>query len=116
MNERHGTTFIFSTHDPMVMDYAGRIGHAARRADQQRSKEIVMKFIISLAFKNLTRYKRRTMITAGAIAVGIMMFIMVDSMLAGAEYESVRNLKWYETSSVRIYKRRLLGKPLSAAA
>ena len=32
-----------------------------------------------------------------------MMFIMVDSMLAGAEYESVRNLKWYETSSVRIY-------------
>ena len=25
MNEKHGTTFIFSTHDPMVMDYAGRI-------------------------------------------------------------------------------------------
>jgi ABC-type lipoprotein release transport system permease subunit len=62
-----------------------------------------MKFIISLAFKNLSRYKRRTLITAGAIAVGIMMFIMVDSMLKGAEYESVRNLKWYETASVRIY-------------
>ena len=62
-----------------------------------------MKFIISLAFKNLTRYKRRTLITAGAIAVGIMMFIMVDSMLRGAEYESVRNMKWYETASVRIY-------------
>lgn len=62
-----------------------------------------MKFIISLAFKNLTRYKRRTLITAGAIAFGIMMFIMVDSMLKGAEYESVRNLKWYETASVRIY-------------
>ncbi|MDC7124832.1 MAG: ABC transporter ATP-binding protein [Spirochaetales bacterium] len=25
MNEKLGTTFIFSTHDPMVMDYAGRI-------------------------------------------------------------------------------------------
>ncbi|HAK47076.1 MAG TPA: lipoprotein-releasing system ATP-binding protein LolD [Spirochaeta sp.] len=25
MNEKHGTTFIFSTHDPMVMDYAGRV-------------------------------------------------------------------------------------------
>ncbi|MDC7226362.1 MAG: ABC transporter permease [Spirochaetales bacterium] len=62
-----------------------------------------MKFVISLAFKNLTRYKRRTLITAGAIAFGIMMFIMVDSMLGGAEYESVRNLKWYETASVRIY-------------
>lgn len=62
-----------------------------------------MKFIISLAFKNLTRYKRRTLITAGAIAVGIMMYIFIDSMLMGAEYESVRNLKWYETASARIY-------------
>ncbi len=25
MNEKHGTTFIFSTHDPMVMDYARRV-------------------------------------------------------------------------------------------
>lgn len=61
-----------------------------------------MKFLISLAFKNLTRYKRRTIITAGAIAVGLMMYIFVDSMLMGAEYESVRNLKWYETASARI--------------
>ncbi len=25
LNERNGTTFIFSTHDPMVMEYAKRI-------------------------------------------------------------------------------------------
>lgn len=25
MNRKHGTTFIFSTHDKMVMDYAGRV-------------------------------------------------------------------------------------------
>lgn len=62
-----------------------------------------MKFLITLAFKNLTRYKRRTVITAAAIAVGLMMFIFIDSMLRGAEYESVRNLKWYETSSIRLY-------------
>ena len=37
-----------------------------------------MRFIVTLAFKNLTRYKRRTLITAAAIAFGIMMFIMVD--------------------------------------
>lgn len=61
-----------------------------------------MKFIFSLAFKNLTRYKRRTLITAIAIAFGLMMFIYIDSMLMGAEYESVRNLKWYETGSARI--------------
>jgi len=61
-----------------------------------------MKFLISLAFKNLTRYKRRTIITASAIAFGLMMYIFIDSMLMGAEYESVRNLKWYETASARI--------------
>jgi len=61
-----------------------------------------MKFLISLAFKNLTRYKRRTLITAGAIAVGLMMYIFIDSMLMGAEIESVRNLKWFETASARI--------------
>ncbi len=61
-----------------------------------------MKFLISLAFKNLTRYKRRTLITAGAIAIGIMMYIFIDSMLMGAEIESVRNLKWFETASARI--------------
>ena len=61
-----------------------------------------MRFIISLAFKNLMRYKRRTIITAVAIAVGLMMYIFVDSLLLGAEYESMRNLRWYETSSARI--------------
>jgi len=25
MNEKHKTTFIFSTHDPMVMEYAKRL-------------------------------------------------------------------------------------------
>ncbi len=61
-----------------------------------------MRFIVSLACKNLTRYKRRTIITAVAIAMGLMMYIVVDSMLIGAEEESMRNLRWYETSSARI--------------
>ncbi|MBI9098498.1 MAG: ABC transporter permease [Spirochaetaceae bacterium] len=62
-----------------------------------------MIFLVTLAFKNLARHKRRTLITAGAIAVGIMMYIFIDSMLEGADVESVRNMKWYETSSARIY-------------
>ncbi len=62
-----------------------------------------MRFIFTLAMKNLSRYKRRTAITAIAIAFGLMMFIIVDSLLLGVEQESVRNLIWYETSSVRIH-------------
>ena len=62
-----------------------------------------MKFIIRLAIKNLSRYRRRTAITAGAIAIGIMAFIVVDSIFLGAKLESERNLRLYETASLRIY-------------
>lgn len=61
-----------------------------------------MKFLIILSMKNLARHKRRTLITASAIAMGILIFIYIDSLLMGADRESIRNLKWYETSSVRI--------------
>ncbi|MBN2858746.1 MAG: ABC transporter permease [Sphaerochaetaceae bacterium] len=61
-----------------------------------------MKFIIRLAFQNLTRYKRRTIITSFAIAIGLMLFIFVDSMLQGAEKESELNLKRYETGYLRV--------------
>ena len=40
-----------------------------------------MKFIFTLAMKNLARYKRRTVITAIAIALGLMMYVIVDSLL-----------------------------------
>lgn len=71
-----------------------------------------MKFILQLAAKNLMRYKRRTAITAVAIAFGLMMYVFVDSLLLGAELESMRNLRWYETASLKGPRFRLLGGPL----
>ncbi|MEM5947542.1 FtsX-like permease family protein [Spirochaetia bacterium 38H-sp] len=62
-----------------------------------------IKKIILLSFKNLTRYTRRTIITASAIAVGILIFIVADSILKGAEVESQRNLIEYETGAARVY-------------
>ncbi len=64
-----------------------------------------MKFLISLAWKNLSRYKKRTMITACALAFGIALYIFTDSLLSGADMDSQRNLVWYETSSARIMDR-----------
>ncbi|MFW5712862.1 MAG: ABC transporter permease [Spirochaetota bacterium] len=61
-----------------------------------------MKFIVNLAFKNLFRHKRRTVITSIAIAVGLALFILIDSMLVGIEEDSTRNLVLYETGSARI--------------
>ncbi len=55
-------------------------------------------WVVRLAFKNLLRYKRRTLITAIAIAFGLTMYIWIDSILTGAAEESVRNLRWYETA------------------
>lgn len=55
-----------------------------------------MKSIIKLAFKNLTRYKKRTFLTCIAIAFGIAMLIWIDGMLIWADNESKRNLKRYE--------------------
>ncbi len=69
-----------------------------------------MKFLIGLAWKNLFRHKQRTLITASAIAVGLAIFIFIDSWLLGAQRESERNLIWYETSSARILNRRYWGE------
>ncbi|MFP4153048.1 MAG: ABC transporter permease [Alkalispirochaeta sp.] len=61
--------------------------------------------IAVLAFKNLFRHRRRTMITSGAVAVGLLMFILVDSILLGVEEESNRNLIWYETGAAQVIHR-----------
>ncbi|MBN1413099.1 MAG: ABC transporter permease [Spirochaetales bacterium] len=62
-------------------------------------------FIISLAFKNLFRYTRRTIITSIAIAVGIAFFIWIDGWMKGIEKESERNTIQYETGSAQIMDR-----------
>jgi putative ABC transport system permease protein len=61
-----------------------------------------MKFLIALAWKNLSRYKRRTAITVAALAVGVCFYIWIDGWLVGAETESERNLIWYETAAAKI--------------
>lgn len=55
-----------------------------------------MRNIIILAFKNLTRHKKRTIITSIAIAFGIALLIWIDGMLKWADNESKRNIKKYE--------------------
>ncbi len=61
-----------------------------------------MSFLLTLAWKNLSRYKRRTLITAIALAFGIAMFLWMDGWLQGAERESERNIIWYESGSAKV--------------
>ncbi len=56
-----------------------------------------------MAFRNLFRHRKRTIITALAIAIGLSMYILIDSMLTGIDQETIQNLVWYETASLRLY-------------
>jgi len=62
--------------------------------------------LLSLAWKNLLRYRRRTLITAVALATGVAVFVWMDGWLVGMERDSQRNIVWYETGSAKIMNRR----------
>lgn len=61
---------------------------------------------VAMAARNIFRYRRRSLITAGAIAFGVMLTVVMDGFLAGSETETIRNLRDYETGEVTIYPAR----------
>lgn len=60
------------------------------------------RFFAALAFKNLARHRRRTIITACVISFSIMAYVGLDSIMAGFESESDRNLIQYELGNAAI--------------
>ena len=60
------------------------------------------RFLLRLAWRNLSRHRRRTAITTVALAFGVAVLIFMDSMLGGIDQESQRNLVWYETGSGKV--------------
>ena len=63
------------------------------------------KFLLRLAWRNLSRHRRRTVITTVALAFSVAVLIFMDSMLSGIDQESQRNLVWYETGSGKVVTR-----------
>jgi ABC-type lipoprotein release transport system permease subunit len=61
-----------------------------------------MKFVFKLGFKNLLRYKERTFLTCLSLAVGICVLIFFNGTLEWADEATIRNLKKYETASMKI--------------
>jgi len=68
-------------------------------------------FFLTFAGRNLGRHRRRTLITASALAVGLGVFLLVDSMLQGADGESERNLLRYEFGGARIARPEAAAEP-----
>ncbi len=74
------------------------------KTGEKKSARLQSGFLFTLAFKNLTRYKKRTAITSLSIAVGLAFYIFLDSLIMGGIYDSEKNLFMYETGSGVIQK------------
>ncbi|MDD3626085.1 MAG: FtsX-like permease family protein, partial [bacterium] len=61
-----------------------------------------MRFILSLAYKNLLRYKKRTILTFLILSVGIAFYIWIDSFLVGVNEQSFDNVINFETGHFKI--------------
>ena len=70
--------------------------------DYQRQGWRTFRFYLNLAAKNLWRHKRRTVLTALAIAVGIFCYIFLDSMLAGMYRDGVNNIINFKTGHIQL--------------
>lgn len=65
-------------------------------------KSLSMPQIFRLAVRNLGRVKRRLVITAAVIALGVGLFIWIDGFVLGTSRQSETNLITYETGAFRI--------------
>ncbi|MFC1496155.1 ABC transporter permease [Candidatus Margulisiibacteriota bacterium] len=61
--------------------------------------------LIKLAFRNIFRNRTRTFLTFLAIAFGLMLLIIMDSMLVGIDQESFDKIINYETGHIKIFDR-----------
>lgn len=59
-------------------------------------------FLTKLAFKNLSRHKRRTILTAIVLALAIMVYLVSDSLLVGLRDMSFENIIELETGHLQV--------------
>ncbi len=64
-----------------------------------------MKMMLQIAWRNLMRNKRRTFLSALTIAVGMMYFAMMDSLMAGMDKQAVDNMVNLSTGAIKIQSR-----------
>lgn len=61
-----------------------------------------MKFLVSLALKNLARYKRRTVLTFSILSVCITLFIVFSCMILGYQKDALENMVRFDTGHFKI--------------
>jgi putative ABC transport system permease protein len=61
-----------------------------------------MSTLLKIALRNTARHRRRTIITAVVMTVGIASFILFDSMISGMDRMTVDNMERFSVSSLKI--------------
>ncbi|MGA2141646.1 MAG: FtsX-like permease family protein [Brevinematales bacterium] len=61
-----------------------------------------MKYLFSIAYKNVIRYRRRTTLTSLVLAFGIMIFIIMSGLLKGLDDKSFENQIQFETGDFKV--------------
>lgn len=59
-------------------------------------------YLIRLAIKNLTRHKKRTLLTAGIIALAVVFYIFLDSLMLGMREKALSNIIDFESGHIQI--------------
>ena len=59
--------------------------------------------ILKLAWRNVFRHTRRTVITAAAISVGLAVMIFMDTMMNGIDKMASKNIIDFETGAIQIF-------------
>lgn len=62
-----------------------------------------MILLLQIAFRNITRNKRRSFLTSATVAVGIAVFIFLDSMYAGIDRGGLTNIVNLTNSALTVY-------------
>ncbi|MCX8029350.1 MAG: ABC transporter permease [Brevinematales bacterium] len=61
--------------------------------------------ILKMAFRNILRHKRRTLISVVTVAVGIMFYIVMDSLFNGIDRLLVESIVKFSDSSIVVYSK-----------
>ena len=59
-------------------------------------------YLIRLAIKNLTRHKKRTLLTAGIIALAVVFYIFLDSLMLGMKNKALSNIIDFESGHIQV--------------
>jgi len=59
--------------------------------------------ILTIALRNIARHKRRTVLSALTIAIGLMIYIFMDSIMSGMDRGAIDNMIALSTSSLKIH-------------